>query len=164
MSETSIVEDFFNDYRRHDHSGMAACLAEAVHFSDYAFDIRGAAVRAMWHWFCVPYAARRAPVAVSDVAVAPKRGDEINARYRVRYLYGDRERPVDYVIDSRFRLRDGRIAGQQDSFATLTEWGFASMAFGFPTSFLAITPYLRPIVRRKALTSLESFMQANGYR
>ena len=164
MSETNIVENFFNAYRRHDHGGMAACLAEDSHFSDYAFDIRGAAVRAMWHWFCVPYAARRAPVAVSDVAVAPTRGDEINARYRVSYLYGDRERPVDYVIDSRFRLRDGRIVEQQDSFATLTEWGFASMAFGFPTSVLAITPFLRPTVRRKALESLESFMQANGYR
>ena len=88
----------------------------------------------------------------------------INARYRVSYLYGDRERPVDYVIDSRFRIRDGRIAEQQDSFATLTQWGFASMAFGFPTSVLAITPFLRPIVRRKALASLESLMQANGYR
>lgn len=163
MIETNVVEGFFDAYRRHDHAGMAERLTEDVHFSDYAFDIRGTAVRAMWHWFCIPYAARPAPVEVSEVAVTPKSGEEINARYRVSYLFGDRQRPVDYVIDSRFRIRAGRITEQHDSFASLTEWGFASMAFGFPTAALAITPFLRPIVRKKAMASLQSFMREQGY-
>ena len=163
MTEKDIVERFFKDYRRHDHAGMAANLAEDVHFSAYAFDFRGAAVRAMWHWFCIPDAARRAPVAVSDVEVNPKGGNEVNARYRICYRYGDRERPVHYAIESRSRLRDGHIVEQHDSFSPLTERGFASMTFGFPTAVLAITPFLRPIVRWKALASLKSFMHTQGY-
>ena len=163
MTRTEVVERFFESYVRHDHAAMVACLTDDVHFDDYAFDIRGSAVLAMWHWFCIPYGDRKEPVNVSDVVVTSACADDIGARYRVSYLYGRRQRPVDYVIQSVFRLRGGRIAEQHDSFATLTEWEFASSAFGFPLAALAITPILRPRVRKKALASLEAFMRDQGY-
>jgi hypothetical protein len=50
-----IIEKFFLYYQNHDYQGMHSCLGRTVKFSDYVFDIEDAKVKAMWHWFCIPY-------------------------------------------------------------------------------------------------------------
>lgn len=159
MTETTVVQSFFEAYQRHDYPAKHAVLAIDTHFSDYAFNIRGEPVRTMWHWFCIAYGARKAPVEVSDVTITAAVAHEV----RARYLFGRRQRPVDYSISSRFRVHDGEITEQVDSFGSVTEWGFASMAFGHSLACLSVTPWLQAIVRRKAFVPLTTFMGLHGY-
>ena len=88
--------------------------------------------------------------------------DVILANYRVNYLYGEKQRPVDYSIDTHFRLQNGKIVDQKDIFGSISQFEFAEMAFGFPMQLLALTPLLRVVVRKKAAEKLSQFM--NDYK
>lgn len=55
MLNENIVKKFLTCYQNHDFLRMHDCIDENVKFSDFAFDIHGKEVRAMWHWFCVKY-------------------------------------------------------------------------------------------------------------
>lgn len=164
MSSKEIVERFLGCYQGHDFDGMHHCLDKDVRFSDFAFDIQGREVRAMWHWFCVPYPPRAKPIEVPEFEVRTDDKGAVSAKYRVCYLYGDKQRPVDYFIDAHFTLGNDKIIEQKDTFASLSEFEFAKMAFGFPLAALATTPLLRRIVKNKATKKLAQFMDANGYR
>lgn len=159
MSNRAIVEKFLSCYKNRDYPGMQSCLADDVQFSDYAFEnIHGKEVMAMWHWFCIPYGDRKNPIAVTEFSILKEGGDAVVAKYRVQYLYGKDERPVDYFIKARFTLGNDRIVRQHDEFFSITEFEFAKMAFGFPTDLLALISLLRTIVRKKAGEKLGQFM------
>jgi ketosteroid isomerase-like protein len=162
LNEETVLE-VLRCYQQHDFKGMQAYLAEDVEFSDFAFKIRGKAVKAMWHWFCIPYPPRTEPVKVPEFEVVKVEGDRVTARYRVVYLYGESLRPVDYWIRSTLTVRDGKIVAQTDQFDTLSTFQFAKMAFGLPTALLAFTPLLRSTVQKKATEKLDKFSQEYGY-
>jgi len=148
---------------------MHDCLDENVTFSDFAFDIQGKEVRAMWHWFCVPYLERKKPIDVPEFEGVPEfkivqsKGDIVLAKYRVSYLYGEKQRPVDYFINTKFRLQNDKIVDQKDTFGNISQFEFAGMAFGFPLQLLALTPLLRIVVKKKAAEKLNQFMPDHGY-
>lgn len=163
MSNKEIVEGFLGSYQKHDFPAMHNTLHPDVTFSDFAFDISGREVQAMWHWFCVPYGPRKEPVEVPEFELLKSDNESVLAKYRVRYLYGEKQRPVDYFIDARFKFRNDKIVEQRDTFSNISEYEFAKMAFGFPLALLAPTPILRASVRKKAGEKLRQFMDANGY-
>lgn len=163
MSSEDIVKKFFFCYKAHDYGGMQSCLDENVKFSDFAFDIRGKQVRAMWHWFCVPHPPRKKPVYVPEFEVVKANSDAVLAKYRVSYLYGDKQRPVDYFTEAHFKFQDDKIVEQKDTFSSISQFEFAEMAFGFPLQLLALTPLLRIVVKKKAAEKLEQFMKDHGY-
>jgi hypothetical protein len=162
MSNQQIVEKFLSCYQQHNYQGMQSCLDDDVHFSDFAFDIHGKKVVAMWHWFCIKYPPREKPIDVPEFKVLEARGDTAVAEYRVNYLYGEDQRPVDYFIKTRFTLRNGKIIDQRDEFFSISEFEFAKMAFGFPKALLGLTPLLRIIVKKKADEKLGQFMREFG--
>ena len=134
-----------------------------IRFSDYAFkDLKGEDVMGMWRWFCTPYPPRAKPVEVPEFQVLKVEDDKVVAKYRVSNLYGKKQNLVDYFINARFTIRNGRIVGQQDSFLGISEYEFAKMAFGYPTAWLAFTPLLQWIVRKKATDKLKEFMEVQG--
>jgi len=163
MSNEGTVRGFLNCYQQHDFKGMHAYLADNVEFSDFAFKIQGNAVKAMWHWFCIPYAPRREPVEVPEFEVIKVEEDRVMVRYRVDYLYGEALRPVDYWIRSTFTVRDGKIVAQTDRFDHISAFEFAKMAFGLPTALLAFTPLLQSTVQKKATQKLNKFSREHGY-
>jgi hypothetical protein len=140
VSNQQIVEKFLSCYQQHDYEGMQSCLDDGVIFSDFAFDIHGKEVISMWHWFCIKYPPREQPIDVPEFTVLEETGDTILAKYRVKYLYGEDHRPVDYFIRARFTLKNDRIIEQHDEFFSISEYEFAKMAFGFPEALLGLTP------------------------
>ncbi|MDD5580697.1 MAG: hypothetical protein PHY16_15635 [Methylobacter sp.] len=112
----------------------------------------------MWQWFCVKYPPREKPIEVPEFYILEESGDAVVAKYRVKYLYGEDQKPVDYFIKARFTCRDGRIIEQHDEFFSISEYEFAKMAFGFPKALLALTPLLQVIVKKKAREKLGQFM------
>ncbi|MCY7273647.1 MAG: nuclear transport factor 2 family protein [Phormidesmis sp. CAN_BIN44] len=163
MSNEETVDGFLRCYQQHDFRGMHACLADDVEFSDFAFKIRGSAVKAMWHWFCIPYSPRPEPVKVPEFEVIKVEADRVIARYRVNYLYGEALRTVDYWIRSTFTVGDGKIVAQTDRFDRISAFEFARMAFGLPVALLAFTPLLQSTVQKKAAEKLNKFSQQYGY-
>lgn len=163
MLNEDIVNNFLTRYQKHDFGGMHDCLDKNVTFSDFAFDIQGKEVRAMWHWFCVTYLERKKPIDVPEFEIIQSEGDIVLAKYRVSYLYGEKQRPVDYFINSHFRLTNGKIVDQKDTFGSISQFEFAEMAFGFPLQLLALTPLLHIVVRKKAAEKLSQFMKDYGY-
>jgi hypothetical protein len=161
MLNEDIVKKFLTCYQAHDFRGMHNCLDENVTFSDFAFDIQSKEVKAMWHWFCVPYLERKKPIDVPEFDVTKSEGDVVSAKYRVSYLYGEKQRPVDYFISSHFKVHNGKIVDQTDSFGNISQYEFAKMAFGFPLQLLALTPLLRVVVKKKAAEKLRQFMKAH---
>ncbi len=162
MSNVLIIEDFLRYYQNHDWEGMHRYLDETVKFSDFAFDITGEEVKAMWHWFSITYGGRP-PIEVPEFKVEESTTDHMTARYRVKYLYGEKQRLVDYWIKSSFRLRNDKIIEQVDTFGSISQYQFAEMAFGKPISLLALTPLFSVLVKGKASEKLKKFMRDLGY-
>ncbi|GBO56034.1 ketosteroid isomerase-related protein [Pseudanabaena sp. lw0831] len=146
---------------------MHSCLDENVKFSDFAFKIQGNQVKAMWHWFCVPYPSRKKPVDIPEFEIIQSSGDVVVAKYRVKYLYGDKQRPVDYFIKASFVIQNDKIVEQKDTFSTILPSKFTEMALGFPLQILALTPLtmslLRVLVQKTAAKKLNQFMKEKGY-
>lgn len=158
MPNTEIIEKFLTCYQNHDYHGMQSYLDEKIHFSDYAFDIHGGKVKAMWHWFCIKYPPRDHPITVPEFDILEAKEDTVVAKYRVNYLSGEDKNPVDYYIKAYFTVRNDRITRHHDEFFSISEYEFAKMAFGFPKAWLALTPILRIIVKKTAKEKLEQFM------
>lgn len=75
MSNTEIVEKFLTSYQNDDYHGMQSYLDEKVQFSDYAFDIHGGKVRALWHWFNINYSPRKQPINVPEFDIIEAKRD-----------------------------------------------------------------------------------------
>jgi hypothetical protein len=143
---------------------MHSFLDKNVKFSDFAFDIDGNQVKAMWHWFCVPYQKREKPVDIPEFKIIQSDGDVVIAEYRVNYLYGDKQRHVDYFIKARFVIQNGKIVEQTDVFRNISDSEFAEKALGFPLELLALIPkLLRYAVNKTANKKLNQFMKEHGY-
>ena len=158
MSNESIVKKFFTSYQLHDYLGMHNCLDQNVKFSDFAFDISGDEVKAMWRWFCMRYPPRELPIEVRAFEIIKSEGESIHVDYRVIYLYGDDQRPVDYWISAHFVIKNDKIVEQKDSFKVISTFEFASMAFGLPKSLLAFTSFFQKQLKKAAAKKLNQFM------
>ncbi len=167
MSNAEIVNKFFSYYKTHDYEGMHSCLDENVKFSDFAFKIQGNQVKAMWHWFCVPYPSRKKPVDIPEFEIIQSNDDVVVAKYRVKYLYGDKQRHVDYFIKASFVIQNDKIVEQTDTFSNILPSKFTEMALGFPLQFLALSPLtswiIRSLVQKKAAEKLNQFMKDHKY-
>jgi hypothetical protein len=163
MSNEDIVRKFFSCYQSHDFEGMQSCLDENVQFSDFAFDIQGNQVRAMWHWFCIPFLRREEPVDVTKFDILRTEGDVVEASYRVSYLYGDKQRPVIYFINASFVIQNDKIVKQTDTFGNISENEFAEMALGSPAQFFISIQLFKNWVKGTAIKKLNKFMQTYKY-
>src|SRR3954453_18623876 len=161
MPNEDVVSSFFSSYREHDYKGMHNNLADDIKFSDFAFDIRGKEVRAMWQLFCSATEARP-PVEVPWFEIVESQADRVVTKYRVAYpfrdktLLGERERRVDYVIEAHLWLRNGKIVRHEDV-SDIRTW--ARMAFGYPKCLLAGTAFFRDRVKQEASGRLKDFVK-----
>lgn len=161
MTNREVVSSFLAAYQAHDYVRMHSCLDGNAKFSDLAFQrITGADVRAMWHWFCVRTESREHPVSVLSFEILNAAADHVEARYQVDYTL-ERRHKVNYVIQSDFTLRDGRIVRQVDE-PTISNFEFAKMALGFPKCLLALTPWFQRILRRQMSGKLADFRSSQS--
>lgn len=158
MQHDEIVREFFSAYQMHDYGRMSNLLSPNVHFSDFAFDIEGRDVFAMWQLFCLP-GEGRGPVDVRWFRNIHTKGDTVTAEYRVAYTYGENRRPVDYTISARFALANGKIAEHHDS-ASIQIWAW--QALGPLPALISWTPFLRAKVKEEARKKLDAFIRSRS--
>lgn len=126
-TNASVLERLFSALNRRDHNGMAACYAPDATFQDIAFRIQGQSrIHAMWHMICE-----------TDIHATFEVVHEDDEQGRVKlvdhYTFQETGKPVDNVIDSHFRLKDGLIVEHRD-YCDPKKW--ATMAMGSVLGFL----------------------------
>lgn len=150
-----LIAGFYAAFDARDGDAMAACYAPAADFSDPVFtDLHGAEPGAMW----------RMLTSGSDdlrVELGDHHADDTTgaARWVARYTFTPTSRPVVNEVRSTFRFAGGLIVVQHDVFG-FSRW--ARQALGAPGLLLGWTPMLRSSVQRKARTSLDAWMRADG--
>lgn len=136
---------------------MAACYAPDARFTDPVFvGLRGAEPPAMWTMLTSRSADLRVELLESSAD-----DTSASAHWVARYTFAQTGRPVTNDVRSSFRLADGLIAEQQDTFGF---YGWARQALGMPGLLLGWTPIIRNAVQRKARASLAEFMSRDASR
>lgn len=150
-----LIERFYAAFARRDWAAMASCYHPEVHFSDEAFDLRGADAGMMWRMLCTN--GKDLELESSGIAADEHEG---RAHWDARYTFGATGRKVLNRIDARFQFRDGLIVRHVDRFDF---WAWSRQALGAPGWLLGWTPFLRAKVRAGAAKSLAAFAaQARG--
>ncbi len=129
---------------------MAACYHPEARFSDPAFgELRGAEIGRMWRM--LTERGEELEVELLEHGADERSG---TARWVARYPFAATGRRVVNDIQAQFRFRDGLIAEHDDRF-DLRRW--AAQALGPAGRILGLTPFLAPVVRRRARGQLASF-------
>jgi len=159
MTDHDVVKDFFACYQTHDYKGMQDCLHLDSQFSDFAFDIEGADVFAMWEWLCTRENKETGERPVEILSFgnirSGRRDNIVTATYELRYRFGDTGRRVQYSIDAEFLFDDGQIIRHRDD-GSMKTW--ARQALGPPWSWFHGTEFFRNRVRRRARERLDRFI------
>lgn len=156
MQSEEVVRAFFVAYQQHDYERMRALLSDEVRFADFAFNIHGQDVFAMWQLFCLATDSR-APVEVRWVKIIRASGRAVTADYRVAYLYGEEKRPVDYVIRAYFTVENGKIVEHRDR-GSIFIWAW--QALGPLPALTSWMPFFREKVRKEARKKLDDFIHS----
>lgn len=142
---------FYEAFGRADGDAMAACYAPSATFSDPVYPaLSGAEVGAMWKMLT-----GRAQELSIDVRALDADEQTGSATWLAHYLFGPDRRPVANLVHSSFRLTDGLIAAQEDSFDF---HGWSAMALGVKGRLLGWTPIVRNAVRAQAADGLRLYM------
>ena len=104
-----LLERFYEGISRRQPQVVADCYEPAATFYDIAFDLHGKReILAMWEMIC----SREITVFFDIVSVGDTEGV---VRAVDKYNFSVTGRPVNNVMESRFRFKDGLIAQQVDS-------------------------------------------------
>lgn len=152
-----LITDFYGAFARRDATGMCACYADDVVFSDPVFPrLVGDEARGMWRMLCARGEAAKLRVAASGIEAD---GNGVRAHWEAHYDFTATGRPVHNVIDAEFVIRDGLIIQHTDRFDL---WRWCGMALGPAGRVLGWLPPLQNTVRKRAAGDLQKFMSRGG--
>jgi len=149
-----LIERFYAAFARRDWAGMAACYHPEVHFSDEAFDLRGADAGLMWRMLVT--SGRDLTLEYRDISADERSG---RAHWDARYTFSATGRKVLNHIDASFEFRDGLIVRHVDRFDF---WTWSRQALGMPGLLLGWSSLLRSKVRAQAAKNLAAFKAKVG--
>lgn len=145
------LHGFYDAFGQRDAAAMARCYAPDAHFSDPVFDLRGAAIGAMWQMLCSQ--AKSLRIEAAGIEADEQTG---RAHWQAWYPFSATGREVHNEIDASFEFRDGLIVRHHDRFDL---WRWSRQALGVPGLLLGWTPLLQRQVRARAARSLAAFEQ-----
>ena len=148
-ANAELITRFYEAFSRRDWAAMAACYHPEVHFSDEAFDLRGADAGNMWRMLCT--SGRDLKLEFSAISADATRG---KAHWDARYTFSATGRKVLNRIDASFEFRDGLIVRHIDRFDF---WRWSRQALGMPGLPLGWSGFLQKKVRANAATGLAAY-------
>lgn len=152
MSETTITA-LYDALRRLDAPAMEALYAPDAIFDDPIYSLDGREqISGMWHMMIESIQSTGADVWRLDVTGVT----DTTARWEPHYRFSGTGRMVHNRIESTFTFTDdGLIASQEDAFSL---WRWSRQAVGLMGAAFGWTPILRKMVRGRAATNLEEFL------
>ena len=146
-----LIQRFYAAFARLDADAMADCYSAWVHFYDPVFgDLHDKQPEAMWRM--LTGRARDLTITLHEHEADHERGQ---AHWTADYTFST-GRPVHNDVRARFRFEDGWIVDHVDAFSF---YAWARQGMGGLGTVLGWSPLIRGMVRRKALTDLEAFME-----
>ncbi len=147
----ALVRRFYEAFARGDATGMNACYAPDVVFSDPVFgELHGDRARAMWMMLCGGMRDFSLTYEILDAS-----GDIVRGRAVANYLYSATGRHVRNEITGTFSCENGAIVRQDDVFDL---WKWSSQALGPAGLLLGWTPFMKRKIHTMATGRLESFI------
>lgn len=150
----ALITRFYTAFAQRDWAAMASCYHPDVHFTDPAFDLRGARAAQMWRMLCTQGKDLR--LTFSNVHANDASG---SAHWEAKYTFSKTGRPVHNQIDAQFQFRDGLIHRHTDHFDF---WRWSRQALGAPGVLLGWSGFLKGKVQEQAARSLDSFVTKLG--
>jgi ketosteroid isomerase-like protein len=148
-NDAAIVE-LYAALGRRDGEAMARLYHPNARFSDPAFgELHGEEIGRMWRMLCE----RASEI---EVELVWHEADEATGRahWIARYPFTQTGRRVVNDVRAEFRFRGGLIASHDDRF---DQRRWARQALGTPGVVLGLTPFLGPILRRRARAQLADY-------
>jgi len=150
----ALLERFYESFSRGDASGMNACYARDVAFSDPVFgQLDGDRTRAMWSMLCG---------GLVDFGLAYEIEDVDDVAGRVRWVatstYSATKRRVRNAVGGSFAFANGTIRRHDDVFDL---WKWAAQALGPSGVLLGWTPLVRGKIATMAAARLDAYMAAH---
>ena len=147
----ALIRRFYSAFQQRDATGMVACYAPDVQFSDPVFtDLRGAAAGAMWKMLCAR--GKDLKIEFRDVRADDTTG---SAHWEAWYTFSTTGRKVHNIIEATFEFSDGKITRHTDRF-DLHRW--SGLALGLPGKLLGWTPLLQNKIRAMAKKGLDDYV------
>ena len=155
-ANASLIRSFYEAFQKRDAKAMGACYAPGIEFTDPVFGrLEGERARAMWRMLNQPGGGGL------ELTYQLGEVDDVTgtATWQAKYKAPSTGRPVENHITSRFWFADGLIVRQEDTFDL---WRWASMALGPAGRLLGWSPMIRRAIRKRALGSLDKFMETGS--
>jgi ketosteroid isomerase-like protein len=153
-AETLLIARLYRALADGDGDTMAACYAPNAVFEDPAFgELHGPQIGAMWRMLC----ARATSIDV-ELREHGADGETGHAHWIARYPFAATGNHVVNDIQAKYRFADGLIVDHRDTF-DLRRW--AAQALGTQGKVLGLTPFLGPVVRKRARGQLDEFMRTD---
>jgi hypothetical protein len=152
-TEQQLITTFYSKFQQRDWKGMLECYNEEVFFYDPVFEsLEGRKVRAMWEMLLsVPGDLQ---LTFGQVEGAEGYG---SCEWTATYTFTPTGRKVINKVKAYFFIADGKIAEHHDDFSL---WRWCAQALGIRGMVLGWTSKVQQLVKWKARTNLEKFMQA----
>lgn len=150
-----LIEKFYTAFREKDYTTMQSCYADDAVFNDEVFtNLNADEVRAMWEMLLKR--GKDLELSFSNITAT---NITASAHWVASYTFSATGRKVINRIDASFEIKDGKITKHTDSFS-FYKW--SSQAFGLMGILFGWTDFLKKKVQRKAMLSLEAYMNKKG--
>lgn len=147
----NLILKFYDSFSKLDAETMASCYHPEATFYDPAFGkLNYEEVCMMWKML-IERSKGNLSIEFSSIKVNKKNG---KAQWIATYTFGQTNRKVKNVIQSKFKFKDGLISNHKDSF---NFWLWSGRALGWKGYLFGWTPFLKKKVRQQAKTSLKKF-------
>ena len=150
-----LIHDFYTCFSKGDYQGMGALYADDATFSDPIFkNLTADQTRAMWEMLLSR--AKDLRIEFSNISAGQEEGD---AHWDAYYTFSATGKKVINRIDSRFRIRNGKIIKHVDQFDFYL---WATQALGLMGYFFGWTSFLKRKIRNQAIKNLNKFISEKG--
>lgn len=153
MTNTELIERFYNAFQKLDYKTMQDCYSDDVIFSDPVFGLlKGDEVKAMWEMLCTN--AKDFSLTYADIEAVDE--EYYTCKWTASYVFSKTGKKVLNHIKAFMKIKDGKIVEHSDGFR-LSTW--IAQAFGWKGVWLGWTGFMKRKVQNAARKSLMSFME-----
>jgi ketosteroid isomerase-like protein len=146
-----VIESFYQAFSEKNAEKMVAYYHPDIVFNDPAFgELQKEEAGDMWRMLVLKGG--------DDLSVEllniDAQGDIVNAKWRARYRFGKKKRPVVNEVSATFKFKDGQIVRHQDDFDL---WKWAAQAMGITGKLLGWTNFFKRKVQGTTKKQLATF-------
>jgi ketosteroid isomerase-like protein len=156
MSNTELIQTFYQAFSNGDAVGMNACYADNIIFEDPAFgQLRGDAAKAMWSMLH-ERSQGNLKITFDNIKADEKTGQ---ANWKAVYPYGPKKRQVINNVTAAFEFEAGKIVKHTDTFSL---WKWSSQALGLPGHLLGWSSFMKGKIQGQTNKLLQKYQEQNS--